>query len=89
MNLQWSNFQPIAKKVLSHTDFGLVVLAENADKIAVGFMMFTYEWCDWRNGLFFWVQGVEGDDQALKEMKAFLAQFCKTDLKYKWCGVRL
>ena len=55
MNLQWSNFQPIAKKVLSHTDFGLVVLAENTDKIAVGFMMFTYEWCDWRNGLFFWV----------------------------------
>ena len=52
-------------------------------------MMFTYEWCDWRNGLFFWVQGVEGDDLVLKEMKAFLTQYCKTDLKYKWCGVRL
>ena len=55
MNLQWSNFQPIAKKVLSHSNLGLVLIAENAEKIAVGFMMFTYEWCDWRNGLFFWV----------------------------------
>lgn len=76
MNLQWSNFEPVAKKILSHTDFGLVVLAEDTDKIVHGFMMFTYEWSDWRDGLFFWVQGVEGSDLALKEMKIFLDQFC-------------
>ena len=69
MNLQWSKFEQAAKIILSHTDYGLVVLAENSDKSAVGFMMFTYEWCDWRNGLFFWVQGVEGDIQTLVRMK--------------------
>ena len=55
MNLNWSCFEPVAKKILSHTDFGLVILAENSAKNAVGFMMFTYEWSDWRDGLFFWV----------------------------------
>ena len=55
MNLQWSNFEPVAQKILSHTDFGLVVIAEDTEKIVHGFMMFTYEWSDWRDGLFFWV----------------------------------
>lgn len=55
MKLQWSNFGPVSEKILSHTDFGLVVVAENIDKTALGFMMFTYEWSDWRDGLFFWV----------------------------------
>jgi hypothetical protein len=72
MNLQWSNFEPVAKKILSHIDFGLVLLAEDSEQTVHGFMMFTYEWSDWRDGLFFWVQGVEGDDFALKEMKTFL-----------------
>jgi len=56
MNLEWKNYEPVAKKILSHTDFGLVILAEDKQiNKTVGFMMFTYEWSDWRDGLFFWV----------------------------------
>lgn len=55
MNFKWENYGPVAQKILSHIDYGLVVLAEDSAKNATGFMMFTYEWSDWRDGLFFWV----------------------------------
>lgn len=58
MNLNWDFYQDVAKKILSHTDFGLVVIAEQKDQgknLVKGFMMFTYEWSDWRDGIFFWV----------------------------------
>ncbi|MGH9339256.1 MAG: GNAT family N-acetyltransferase [Acidobacteriota bacterium] len=37
--------------------FGFYVVAE-AGGALVGCMMITYEWSDWRNGLFWWVQSV-------------------------------
>ena len=42
--------------------YGFYVVAEDAASeggpAAVGSMMFTYEWSDWRDGLFWWVQSV-------------------------------
>ena len=42
--------------------YGFYVIAEDAGAAggpaAVGSMMFTYEWSDWRDGLFWWVQSV-------------------------------
>jgi ribosomal protein S18 acetylase RimI-like enzyme len=42
--------------------YGFYVVAEDADAdgrpLAAGSMMFTYEWSDWRDGLFWWVQSV-------------------------------
>jgi len=76
MNLKWENFEPVAKKILSHTDNGLVILAEDDSNKVTGFMMFTYEWSDWRDGLFFWVQGVEGDINTLTTMKLYLDEYC-------------
>ena len=36
---------------------GFYVVAENAGKI-VGGLMITYEWSDWRNAWFWWIQSV-------------------------------
>jgi hypothetical protein len=53
-------------------------------------MMFTYEWSDWRDGVFFWVQAVEvTDERAYGVMKNFLDHYSKNGMKYKWCGVRV
>ena len=57
------NFLPVAKTILSDLKYGLVVMAEDQKGVAVGFMMFTYEWSDWRDGVFFWVQAVEASDE--------------------------
>jgi GNAT superfamily N-acetyltransferase len=36
---------------------GLYLVAETSGQIA-GSLMITYEWSDWRNGLFYWIQSV-------------------------------
>ena len=85
-----TNFEPVATKILSDLAHGLVIVAE-LDGAIVGFMMFTYEWSDWRDGVFLWFQAVEAtNDEAYAVMKAQLHEFAKSDkMKYKFCGVRL
>jgi GNAT superfamily N-acetyltransferase len=36
---------------------GFYLIAEH-DGVVVGQMMVTYEWSDWRNGIFWWIQSV-------------------------------
>lgn len=48
------DFIEVAKLVLSDLDWGFFILAEYND-LPVGMMYFTYEWSDWRNGVFFWL----------------------------------
>ncbi len=43
--------------VFSSKDKGFYVVAENGGDI-VGALMVTYEWSDWRNGFFWWIQSV-------------------------------
>ena len=42
---------------LSSEDLALYILAEIAGK-PVGTLMLTWEWSDWRNGRFWWIQSV-------------------------------
>jgi GNAT superfamily N-acetyltransferase len=37
---------------------GFYVVAENAAKEVVGCLLITFEWSDWRNALFWWIQSV-------------------------------
>lgn len=37
---------------------GFYVVAENAEGAIVGGLMITYEWSDWRNSWFWWIQSV-------------------------------
>ncbi len=43
--------------LLEHPDEGFYLLAE-ADGEPAGSLMVTYEWSDWRNGRFWWIQSV-------------------------------
>ena len=43
--------------LLKHPAEGFYLVAEQ-DSTAVGTLMVTYEWSDWRNGRFWWIQSV-------------------------------
>jgi GNAT superfamily N-acetyltransferase len=45
------------KNLLSHPRHGFYVVAE-IDHQVVGSLMVTYEWSDWRDALFWWIQSV-------------------------------
>jgi GNAT superfamily N-acetyltransferase len=45
------------KNLFSRPDLGFYQVAE-LDEQVVGSLMVTFEWSDWRNGLFWWVQSV-------------------------------
>ena len=49
-------WQAAEEAVLENPDFGFLAVCENAEKHALGFVYITYEWSDWRNGVFFWIQ---------------------------------
>jgi ribosomal protein S18 acetylase RimI-like enzyme len=38
-------------------EYGFYLVAISGDRV-VGCLMVTYEWSDWRNGLFWWIQSV-------------------------------
>jgi hypothetical protein len=72
----------VLHKVLSDIKHGFVIIAVDGN-IAVGFMMFTYEWSDWRDGVFLWLQAAESSsDQVFRDMRSFLNTFAKTQMKY-------
>lgn len=48
---------PGVRAVFENSAHGFYVVAECAGDI-VGALMVTYEWSDWRNGLFWWIQSV-------------------------------
>jgi ribosomal protein S18 acetylase RimI-like enzyme len=43
--------------LLEHPEYGFYVIAEAAGQV-VGSLMVTYEWSDWRNGMYWWIQSV-------------------------------
>jgi ribosomal protein S18 acetylase RimI-like enzyme len=42
---------------IERPQYGFYVVAEDAGEV-VGSLMITYEWSDWRDGLFWWIQSV-------------------------------
>ena len=46
-----------ARRLLSDARLGVYYLAELSGR-SVGQLLVTYEWSDWRNGLFWWIQSV-------------------------------
>ena len=43
--------------LFDHPEYGFYILAESGGE-TVGQLMITYEWSDWRNGVFWWIQSV-------------------------------
>lgn len=62
------------------------------DGKVVGQIMYTYEWSDWRNGLFIWVQSVYVDKEyrgqgVFKKLYTHIKEMCNKDENI--CGIRL
>lgn len=65
-------------------------LISELDSVAIGSLLITYEWSDWRNGRFYWIQSVFVLPQyrqrgAFKAMYAYVEELGRT----QGCGVRL
>ena len=79
------------EKVLTSSDRGFYVIAEVDSKV-IGSLMVTFEWSDWRNGWFFWIQSVFVDEEyrrqgVYRSMHNEVINRCKTSKDC--CGIRL
>lgn len=52
--------RPGVEGLFARPEYGFYLIAEPADGSGdpAGSLMVTYEWSDWRNGLFWWIQSV-------------------------------
>jgi len=79
------------RAVLGDPSLGRYFLAE-VDSLPVGQLMTTYEWSDWRNGLFLWIQSVyvlpgHRGTGVFRSLFQHLEDFARTDPGI--CGIRL
>ncbi len=57
--LDLSILQQGVKAVVNNSDLGFYLIAEDrSSKKVIGQLLITYEWSDWRNAVFWWVQSV-------------------------------
>ena len=59
--LEEDQFKQVAALVLQDIDWGFFILAETKQE-PVGLLYFSYEWSDWRDGCFFWLQTAYAQD---------------------------
>ncbi len=78
------------KNLFAQPQYGFYCVAEFEERI-VGQLMITYEWSDWRNGLFWWIQSVYiHPDFRLKGIYRKLYDFILHESKkHHVCGIRL
>jgi len=79
------------KNLMKMSNYGFYVVAEVNGEIA-GTLMITYEWSDWRNGLFYWIQSVYVHPDfrrkgVFKGMYKYVEKIAADDQKS--CGLRL
>jgi GNAT superfamily N-acetyltransferase len=77
--------------MVENTDLGFYLVAE-AEGGVVGCLGITYEWSDWRNGLFWWIQSVFVDKEyrgqgAFRQLYDHVTRLAKEEPKV--CGIRL
>ncbi len=48
------------EKILSNPEMGFYIVAQS-DNVVIGSLLITYEWSDWRNGNYWWIQSVYVD----------------------------
>ena len=83
------------RALLESPDRGLFMVAEleeGANRQLLGQLMITYEWSDWRNGVFWWIQSLYVDpawrrQNVFRRMHEAVMARAKTSTNV--CGVRL
>ena len=80
------------KELLINEDHGFYLIAEGLDRKAVASLAITYEWSDWRNGLFWWIQSVYVREE-FRQKGVFSKLYKTVKMRAKKeanvCGVRL
>jgi GNAT superfamily N-acetyltransferase len=78
------------KAVLDDATKGRYIVAEIDGHVA-GQLMVTYEWSDWRNGMFWWIQSVYVDKpyRGRKLFKLLYEHIKREALESHACGLRL
>jgi ribosomal protein S18 acetylase RimI-like enzyme len=77
--------------LLANPDRGFYLVAEQGG-LVVGALMVTFEWSDWRNGLFWWIQSVYVRPESRRDgILSSLYQFVKSraEKEPEVCGLRL
>ena len=77
--------------VFSNDDRGFYCIAESEGRV-VGQLMITYEWSDWRNGYFWWIQSVYvSSDYRRRGVYRALEAYVKAEAEAEGnvCGFRL
>ena len=82
---------PGVQTVLADPSLGRYFMAEVNDQV-VGQLMITFEWSDWRNGLFWWIQSVYVAPEARRKgvfsaLYRQVAELAQADPSI--CGIRL
>jgi len=90
-SLDQTLLQPGVQAVLDDPSLGRYYVAEIGDQ-AVGQLMTTFEWSDWRNGLFIWIQSVYvlpafRGDGVFRALFGHLETLAREDPRI--CGIRL
>jgi GNAT superfamily N-acetyltransferase len=83
--------RPGVQAALDDPRLGRYYIAE-VDGLPVGQLMTTFEWSDWRNGLFLWIQSVyvlpgHRGSGAFRALFRHLSELARQDAKI--CGIRL
>lgn len=85
--------RPGVEGLMQNNQYGFYVIAENTkDKTALGGLMITYEWSDWRNGVVWWIQSVYVMPEArqrgiYKKLYEFVKELAKRETNVR--GFRL
>jgi len=89
-HLDAGKLRPGVSAVFGDPNKGFYVVAEDGRRI-VGGLMVTFEWSDWRNGWFWWIQSVYTLPEARgKGVYRRLYEFVKSKAKgQNVCGFRL
>ena len=87
---EWTVRQGV-ESVLKCPNKGFYIIAE-ADSKIIGSLLVTFEWSDWRNGWFFWIQSVFVDAEYRRQgvyrlMHSEVIQ--RTKASGNCCGIRL
>ena len=82
--------RPGVERVLNDGALGFYTVAESEGQV-VGCTMVTFEWSDWRNGVFWWIQSVYVDASFRRKgvFRSLYQHIKDLGLAQKVCGFRL
>lgn len=89
--LAWDSIRPGVEAMLTDPGLGFYLVALVDDAVA-GCLAVTYEWSDWRNGLFWWIQSVYVAPSH-RDQGVFTAMYeavkAEASGQHNVCGIRL